>query len=198
MHGASLLRIVGFLGFAVFLLITFTRLPYFLAGLTRMPPRLEPADAIVVLAATINATGVLSQASFRRAIHGIALQRRGLAPLLVFSGGTGAGTKAEADVRAALARDLGVPAERVLTDTGARTTREEAIRLPTLLRRMGARKILLVSDPQHMARAVQLFTNAGLEVLPAPADEPEQSIVVTRELVQELFARLYYRIAGYL
>ncbi len=72
MHGASLLRIVGFLGFAVFLLITFTRLPYFLAGLTRMPPRLEPADAIVVLAATINATGVLSQASFRRAIHGIA------------------------------------------------------------------------------------------------------------------------------
>ncbi len=107
-------------------------------------------------------------------------------------------SRAEADVRAALARDLGVPAERVLTDTGARTTREEAIRLPTLLRRMGARKILLVSDPQHMARAVQLFTNAGLEVLPAPADEPEQSIVVTRELVQELFARLYYRIAGYL
>ena len=141
---------------------------------------------------------MLADSSLRRAVRGIALERQGLAPVIVFSGGLGGGTVSEAEVRAALARDLGVPADHILTDTEARTTREEAIRLPRLLSSIGARRILLVTDPQHMARAMALFQRAGLEVLPAPAEDPERSADLARAVLSEWLARLYYRLAGYL
>jgi uncharacterized SAM-binding protein YcdF (DUF218 family) len=192
-----ILRALGVVSFATLLLIVFTPFPYFLARLTSIPPRLEPADAIVVLSGGVEPNGALSDSSFRRAVHGIALERRGLAPLLVFSGGAG-DASGRPDARMALARELGVPEAHIRTDVGARTTREEAIRLSRLLGRLGARRILLVSAPQHMARAAQLFANAGLDVLPAPVEEPAHSIALTREVLQELVARFYYHLARYL
>jgi len=192
-----ILQALGLLGSVLFLVIVFTPLPRFLARVTSIAPRLEPADAIVVLSAGVEPNGVLSHASLRRAVHRIALHRRGLAPRLVFSDGA-EGVPAGANGRALLARDLGVPGDRILEDHAARTTREESVRLSGLLRRVGARRILLVTDPQHMARAAQLFVNAGIEVLPAHVDEPEESIALTRQVVQELLARVYYRLARYL
>ncbi len=192
-----ILRALGLFSFVTFLLIVFSPLPYLLARMTSIPPRLEPADAIVVLSGGVEANGALSDSSFRRAVHGIALERRGLAPFLVFSGGAGDASR-RPDVRMALARELGVPESHIRTDVGARTTREEAIRLSRLLAELGARRILLVSAPQHMARAAQLFTNTGLDVLPAPVEEPAHSLGLTRDILQELVARLYYHLARYL
>src|SRR2546427_195102 len=67
------------------------------------------------------------------------------------------------------------------------------------------RRILLVTDSEHLPRAVALFERAGLEVLPAPADSvspategPGARLELLRRLSQELMARLYYRLAGYL
>src|SRR5215813_6261613 len=48
--------------------------------------QLKRADAIVVLGAGVMDNGVLSEQSMRRAITGIALFRRDMAPLLVVSG----------------------------------------------------------------------------------------------------------------
>jgi hypothetical protein len=52
---------------------------------------------------------------------------------------------------------------------------------------------------------VPLFERVGFEVLPAPADSvssvtrsPEARLRLLRHLSQELMARLYYRLAGYL
>src|SRR6516225_5243286 len=48
-------------------------------------PVLEPADAIVVLGGGVRG-GELGAESLRRTIYGIELYKRGLAPILVFSG----------------------------------------------------------------------------------------------------------------
>ena len=80
-------------------------------------------------------------------------------------------------------------------------TLKELVRLqPT-----GAKRILLVTDPQHLVRATRLFVGTGFEVLPAPADEylrtaesPEGRIALTRVILLEMIARAYYRLAGYL
>ncbi|MBI2159753.1 MAG: YdcF family protein, partial [Candidatus Rokubacteria bacterium] len=121
----------------------------------------------------------------------------GLAPLIVFSGAAFEGRPAEAEVAARLARELGVPSERIMTETGARTTREEAARIARRLEPRAVRRVLLVTDSEHLTRALPLFERVGLEVLPAPADSvssatdsPEERLKLLRRLSQELLARL--------
>ncbi|HYL81460.1 MAG TPA: YdcF family protein [Candidatus Acidoferrum sp.] len=201
----SAFRALGLAGVVLFLAFAFTPLPNRMSRRLEVPSRLEPADAIVVLGASVSEDGVLADDSLRRAIQGILLERKGFAPLLVLSGPAPKSGRAEAEVRADLARDLGVSSNAILTDAEGRTTREEAIRIGALLRPRQVRRVLLVTDPQHMLRARRLFEQAGFEVLAAPADDdsrtahkPEGRLNLTREVLQEVLARLYYRVAGYL
>jgi uncharacterized SAM-binding protein YcdF (DUF218 family) len=56
-----------------------------------------------------------------------------------------------------------------------------------------------------MARAERLFQRVGFEVYPAPADDFSNAerltggrLELTRRVLEEILARLYYRLAGYL
>lgn len=199
------LRLLGLAGVLLFLSSAFTPLPNLLARSGSTSPRREPAEAIVVLAGGLQPDGLLSDLSLRRALQGIVLHREGLASLLVFLGEARGEHPSEASIRAELARQLGISPKVILTEAGARTTREEAVRVEKLLRPMGVGRILLVTDSQHMTRAQALFERAGFEVLPAPANDfssaavaPEERLRLVRRIAQEFVARLYYRMAGYL
>jgi uncharacterized SAM-binding protein YcdF (DUF218 family) len=204
MNGQRLLRFLGCGGIVGFLLATYTPLPNLLARWAGVSPQLAPAEAVVVLAGSVHATGVLSDDSLRRAVHGMVLYRRGLAPLLVFSGPPNEEGIVEAEVRAEMARELGIPSTAIVTETTARTTREEATRMAALLLPRGMRAILLVTDLDHMRRSQQLFQKAGFTVRPAPVDDLSQTdssegrLRLMRRILQEALARLYYRLAGYL
>ena len=190
---------------ALVLVAALTSLPNYLAHALRPEPRLDAAEAIVVLGGGVQPDGALSSESLPRVMQGIRLYKASLAPLIVFSGAGFAHRPAEAEVAARLARDLGVWSEQILTETGAHTTREEAARIARRLAPRAVRRILLVTDSEHLTRAVALFERIGFEVLPAPADSvslatrsPEERLQLLRRLGQELMARLYYRLAGYL
>jgi uncharacterized SAM-binding protein YcdF (DUF218 family) len=198
-------RVLGLLGVVLFLACAFTPLPNFISRKLEMPSRLEPAGAIVVLGSGVSEDGVLENDSLRRAIQGILLQRKGLAPLLVLSGPAIKDGPTESVVRAELAQGLGVPSSAILIEEGARTTREEAIHIGALLRARRVRRVLLVTSPQHMLRAQRLFERAGFDVLPAATGDasrtdsrPEGHLKLMREILQEALARVYYRVAGYL
>ena len=160
-------------------------------------PRLEPAEAIVVVArGGADADGVLTNRSMRRALLGIELYHRGLAPLLVFSG-----SDAEIRARLMLAQSLGVPADRMLAAAGGRTTATEAAALAGVLGPRAARRVLLVADPIDMPRTRLLLERRGLAILPAPTDssgpgQPEARLELLRDLGIELVAWGYNRIAG--
>jgi len=197
-----------FLGaFAVvsFLVTAFTPLPNLVSGWLATSARLESADSVVALGGGgVWPDGMLSNISMRRAMHAILLHRKGLAPLLVFSGAERGKHPTELEARVELARSLGVPAEAILT-ARADTTRDEASRLGMLLRPRGVRRILLVTDSQHLIRAQRLFEQAGFEVLAAPIDDvsndddaPEGRLELLRRALEEILARAYYRLAGYL
>lgn len=198
---ARLCRGLGALAFAGFMIAAFTPLPNLLGAWLGVRERVMPADAIVVLGAGgVWDDGMPGNPSLRRAVRGILLHRRGLAPLLVFSG-----SPPEVAARVTLARDLNVPPEQVLADATPRTTREEARQMAALLAPRGVRTILLVSDSQHLVRARGLFERAGFQVFtaaaadaPAAPSGPEGRLALTRVIVSELLARLYYRTAGYL
>jgi uncharacterized SAM-binding protein YcdF (DUF218 family) len=153
----------------------------------------------------VDQTGELGRNSLRRTVRAIVLQRAGVAPLLVLLGPASDGGPSEAEVRADLARRFGVRAEAILTEATAWTTREEASRVRALLQPRGVRRILLVTNSQHMLRAKALFERAGFEVLAATADDisdtvdsPDGRLELTRIVLQELLALGYYRVAGYL
>jgi uncharacterized SAM-binding protein YcdF (DUF218 family) len=138
-------------------------------------------------------------------LRGILLQKQGLAPVILFLGYARPGGPKEAEVRAVLARHLGVPEDAILVETQARTTREEAALAWARLHPGGTVRILLVTDPQHLVRATRLFAQVGFSVIPAAAEDflrtdtsPEGRLTLTRLVLQEMLARAYYRLAGYL
>jgi uncharacterized SAM-binding protein YcdF (DUF218 family) len=200
-----MIRGLGIVTVVAFLLVSFTPLPNVLNQWAGVAAQLQPAAAIVVLGGGMDGDGVLSTSSLRRAIHGIMLFQRGFAPLLAFSGPVSRPFgREEAEVRAEMARLLGVSPAAILTETTARTTRAEAVRMAALLQPRSVSTILLVTSYAHMARSRQLFENVGFTVQPAPVDDithvhtPEARWESMRPLVQEFLARVYYRVAGYL
>ena len=169
--------------------------------------QLKPADAIVVLGAGVMHNGVLSEQSMRRAIAGIALFRRDMAPLIVLSGPgrPGGVNPSEAGIRAKLAVALGIPPGAILIEETAQTTREEAIHIASTLRARDATRILLVTDSLHMRRAVRVFEHSGLQVQPAVSDDysssavsPGERLWLAMRICQETAALVYYKIAGYI
>ncbi|MBI3826893.1 MAG: YdcF family protein [Candidatus Rokubacteria bacterium] len=202
---AVALRVLGGATVALLAAVLFSPLPEALDAILRTPARLEPADAIVVLGAGLNPDGSLNGSSQRRAVHGMVLFQRHLAPVLVFVGPAYDTAATEAEVRARLALTLGLPAGAIVTVPTPRTTREEAAQVGVLLRARGTRTVLLVSDRHHMTRAVALFAREGFRVLAAPSDEgvdrggrPEDRLRLAHRVGREAVARLYYRLAGYL
>jgi uncharacterized SAM-binding protein YcdF (DUF218 family) len=205
--GASLvLRVIGALAMSAFVLVAYTPAANLLNRVVSPPARLESAAAIVVLAGGgLRPDGTLSDVSMRRALYGIALYRRGLAPVLVFSGPAAHHGLSEGAVRGALAREVGVPGSAIVVETSARTTREEAERISALLLPRGLRRVLLVVDAQGAYRAARLFERKGIEPLLAPAEDvssldgsPEGRLDLARRLAIERAAIVYYRVAGYL
>jgi uncharacterized SAM-binding protein YcdF (DUF218 family) len=195
---SAALRVVGGATLAGFALCAFTPLPNEVCRRSVVAAEPRPAQAIVVLGSTMTPDGMLSASSLRRALHGIELYRRGLAPWLVFLGPRDASGNSQAAIRAELARRSGVPPEAIVTGDEMWTTREEAEGVRRLLAPKGAREILLVTGGLHMRRARWLFERAGFEVIPAPLSDascesigPESRIGLTLSLLQEWLARVY-------
>lgn len=197
-------RILGAVVLGVLALAALTPASERLAARYAQQPHLAPADAVIVLGGGFRLWS-LGDPSLQRLVHGVRLQRRGLAPLLVLSGEAPAVGPSEPEVRAQLARTLGVPPAAIVALPGANTTREEALRARAELGPRGVRSILLVSSSLHLPRARGTFERAGFQVLPAPVDTSftygsrgAQRLAVTRALLRELAGQVYYRLAGYL
>ena len=169
------MRILGGGGLLILMCAAFTPLPNWLNAWMAGSPRLEPADAIVVLGrGGADSDHVLTNRSLGE----------------------------EAGARAALARGLGVPAEAIEQIGSARTTREEAGQIRGRLLPRGQRRILLVGDPIDMPRARAVMEHAGFTVLPAPTAAtgpslPAGRLRLMRDIATELVGLAYYHVAGF-
>ena len=209
MNGRSrqILRGIGVIAAALFLLLALTPLSNFLGKSFALATENQPADAIVVLAAGVMHGGTLEDESLRRTLAGIELHKQGLAPILVVSGkGRPEDPQVtEAEQRSKLAQAMGIAGEEILKEETANTTRDEAIRISRLLMHRGLRKILLVTESLHLRRAKLVFENTGLEVFPAASDDyaiavttPSARLWLAARVMKEAAALAYYRMAGYI
>ncbi|GAB4561778.1 MAG: hypothetical protein Tsb0020_09500 [Haliangiales bacterium] len=137
------------------------------APLTRRDP-LRPADAIVILGAPVSPSGRVSDLLEERLQAGLALWRRGAAPLVLVTGGavsTGSSEHTEADAMAARLYQLGLPERALRRERASRSTADNARLCAPLLSAEGCRRVWLVSQPFHLRRAHYLFRRQGFEPL---------------------------------
>lgn len=130
--------------------------------------RVGAADAIVVLGAA-QYVGRPSPVLRARLDHALDLWQRGLAPRLIFTGGTGAGdTTSEAAVSRKYAIRRGVPDTAILMENEGRTTRESLAAVSAIMHARQMRTAILVSDPFHMLRLRILSTQYGVDAYTSP------------------------------
>lgn len=126
----------------------------------------EPGDAIVVFGAAVWDSGP-STALTLRTQHGVELYHRGLAPVVVCSGGISAG-RSEPRVMAGLMMAGGVPASALVLDEAGVNTRATVRSIRTLGDGRW-RTVLVVSSPYHMLRIVEECRRQGIEALSCSA-----------------------------
>jgi uncharacterized SAM-binding protein YcdF (DUF218 family) len=172
-----------------------------------VPSEPKPVPALVVLTAWVSAEGVMNESALRRTMAAARLFRSGLAPLVIISGGdpTRAPERQHADFMAEFAGELGVPRSKILLEKGSKNTYESGVKVSSLCRDRGIRRVILVTDAVHLRRAVAVFEAQGLEVLPVAADPwtlgwetPQARLAKFLAALHEYEGLLYYRWQGWI
>ena len=153
------------------------------------------ADAAVVLGAAVW-TSQVSPVFRERINHGIDLYRAGKVRKLIFTGGQGnPGEPTESSAARQYALHKGIPADDILIEEKSHTTYENILYAKQLADSHGIKKVLIVSDPLHMKRAVAMATDVGLVAEPSPT--PSTRYQGVRSQLTLLAHETYYYI-GYL
>jgi len=142
------------------------------------PPAETTAEVIVLLGGSTNAaeyprTGTEINEAGDRLIHAARLYKEGNAPYILVSGGGIAwlgATSSESEQMLELLTFMGVPEEAIWQEPTSRNTYENALYVKEILAEKDIERVLLVTSAVHMPRAVYLFQQQGIDVIPAPAD----------------------------
>jgi uncharacterized SAM-binding protein YcdF (DUF218 family) len=126
----------------------------------------EPADAARP-SVEVNGAG-------DRVLYAAKLYEQGAAPLIVLSGGNLAFSQARGSTPAQemhdLLRELGVPEKAMLLQDKSQNTAEDAAFTKQLLAEKGIKTVILVTSAAHMERALMVFYDPQLTLIPAPTD----------------------------
>ncbi len=128
----------------------------------------QKANAIVVLGAAQYA-GRPSPVLEARLDHAIRLYRRGIAPLLIFTGGKAEGDiTSEAETSARYARRNGVPNSAIILESESRSTTEQMHAVARMARARNYTGVVLVSDRFHMLRLLLTAWKLNLTAYGSP------------------------------
>jgi len=102
----------------------------------------------------------------------VTFQKEHPATLLVFAGGSTAGTNTEARMMADLALAQGVSTNSIRLEEEARSTRENARRTARFIREFGPRRIFIVSKEDHLEWAIPVFRDIDVFRTAEPLASP--------------------------
>ena len=150
----------------------------------------QPAEALVVFGAA-EYNGAPSPVFKARLDQAFDLEQRGLAPLLITTGGRGGDPHfTEGGVGRDYLIQQGVAEGKILTETGSGTTYESVKAVAQLLRQRHLHTCTAVSDGFHLYRIKLMFRSLGITAYgsPAPAspieaDPSQRTLHSLREMV---------------
>jgi uncharacterized SAM-binding protein YcdF (DUF218 family)/glycosyltransferase involved in cell wall biosynthesis len=188
-----------------FLLAFYTPLVWWMAAPLKIDSPPHAADAIVVFAGGVGESGEAGGGAQERVARAVELYRSGYAPALIFSSGYVFSLR-EAEVMKAIAVANGVPAGAIVLEEDAANTYENVVNSKRILDDRGWRRVLLVSSPYHMRRALMTWhkTAPEISVTPTPPaasqfylHERGASFVQMRGLLHEVVAIVAYKLRGW-
>ncbi len=157
----------------------------------------HPADAIIVFGAA-EYSGRPSPVYRARLDHAFDLYQRGLAPLVITTGGAGEDPRYN---EGGVGRDYlihrGIPETSLIAETQGSDTAQSAERVGVILRTNRLRTCIAVSDEYHVFRIHQLLEHEGVHVYvaPRPGSRPhsrwQRLVAVLREAVSYTAWRLH-------
>lgn len=153
-----------------------------------------PADAAVVLGAAVDGD-TPSPVFEERLRHAAALLDSGQVQWIVLTGGVGHGDGlTEAEAGRTWLVEQGLPPDRLLVEAQSRTTRQNLAYALPILTDHDAERILIVSDPLHMRRALRIATDLGIDAHPSPTPTTRYRSVHTQipMLLREVYHSAHY------
>src|SRR5215472_5504287 len=128
----------------------------------------RPADAIVVFGAA-QYDGRPSPVYKARLDHAAQLYHRGLAPIVIITGGSGKDPLfSEGVVGREYLKTLGIPDSQLIAETQSPDTAESARRVANIMDVNNLHSCLAVSDGYHIFRIKQMLGREGVTVYGAP------------------------------
>lgn len=128
----------------------------------------RPADAIVVFGAA-QYSGRPSPVFKARLDHGYDLFRRGLAPVVITTGGQGGDPKySEGGVGHDYLVARGMSDEQLIAETQSDDTSDSVRRVAAIMKKNGFRSCVAVSDRYHLYRIRRMLEREGITVYTSP------------------------------
>jgi uncharacterized SAM-binding protein YcdF (DUF218 family) len=143
----------------------------------------RPADALVVFGAA-EYNGTPSPVFKARLDHAFDLEERGLAPIVITTGGRGGDPHfTEADVGRDYLIQRGMAEDKIVSDPRSETTYESVRAVARLLRQQQKQTCIAVSDGFHLYRVKLMFRSVGITAYGSPApDSPIEADPTERAL----------------
>ena len=157
----------------------------------------DSADAIVVLGAA-QYDGQPSPVLRSRLDHAVELYERGVAPVVVVTGGNQPGDRfTEASAGDRYLQQHGVPASAMRLESQGSSSWESLAAAARFLRDEGITDVVLVSSPYHALRTEQIAAEVGLSGRASPAEETAGIGSRTYHLARETLAVGIGRVIGH-
>jgi len=151
----ALILLVGVV--VLFLVVTVARIVE-----TASQQQLHPADAIVVFGAA-EYSGHPSPVLRARLDHALDLFHRGLAPVVITTGGAASDPNfSEGGVGRDYLMKHGIPERSLIAETQGRDTAESAVRVAVIMRANNLHSCVAVSDAYHVFRIRKLLEHEGI------------------------------------
>jgi len=148
----------------------------------------QPADIIVVLGAA-EYRGKPSPVLRARLDHALALYRKGFATRILTTGGAGGDpVYTEGAVGRSYLVSQGVPSEAIVVEPEGESTVYSTAAAAEIMRRMGLKSCIVVSDGYHIYRVKRMLESSGITVhgsprsLNAPNDWRERWLYVRQAI----------------
>jgi uncharacterized SAM-binding protein YcdF (DUF218 family) len=157
------------------------------------------ADAAVILGASIW-NDKPSPVFQERINHGIWLYKNGYVKYLIFTGGAGKNSNvSESFVAMNYAIENSIPIEKIFIEEKSRVTFENIFYARNIIRDNNFTKIIIVSDPLHMKRAITMARDLNLNVYPSPTPTTRYISSKTKLnfLLYELSYYIFYELYKY-
>ena len=153
---------------------------------TRLAYAPAPADAIIVLGARVYPDGNLSLTLSRRTHKGYQAWKEGLAPAIIVCGGRGSDEPvSEAQAMASYLMELGVPQQAIILEDTSTSTLENLKNAQQIMAEQGMEDALVVTSDYHIARALWLCRDIGLNAQGYPSLGPDTPLAQIKALAQE-------------